>query len=88
MADRNLMAAGERGTQVSDDDNSIASGHVSDWLMDTAEEVIFRKVERDLEAELKAREDDSDSDEEASTNSDYGLSPEIWPFMRTWKLKC
>jgi hypothetical protein len=38
--------------------------------------VIFRKVEADLEAELKAREDDSDSDEEASTNSNYGLAPE------------
>jgi hypothetical protein len=29
-----------------------------------------------LEAELKARENYSDSDEEASTNSDYSLSPE------------
>jgi hypothetical protein len=44
--------------------------------MSTEEEVIFRKVEADLEAELKAREDDIDSDEEASTNSDYSLSPE------------
>jgi hypothetical protein len=33
--------------------------------MDTEESVIFRKVERDLEVELKAREDDSDSDEMA-----------------------
>jgi hypothetical protein len=46
------------------------------WSMSTEEEVIFRKVEADLEAELKAREDDSDSDEEASTNSDHSLSPE------------
>jgi hypothetical protein len=76
MADRDSMAAGESGAQVSDDDNSIASSHVSDWSMDTAEEVIFRTVERDLEAEFKAREDDGDSDEEASTNSDYSLSPE------------
>jgi hypothetical protein len=38
------------------------------------EEVIFRKVEADLEAELKAME--GDSDEEASTNSDHSLSPE------------
>jgi hypothetical protein len=44
--------------------------------MSTAEEVIFRKVKADLEAELTDMEDDSDSDEEASTNSDYSLSPE------------
>jgi hypothetical protein len=44
--------------------------------MSTAEEVIFRKVEADLEAELKARKDNSDSDKEASTNSDHSLSPE------------
>jgi hypothetical protein len=36
--------------------------------------VIFRKVDADLVAELKDMEDDSD--EEASTNSDYSLSPE------------
>jgi hypothetical protein len=30
MADRDSMAAGEKGPQVSDDDNSIASGHASD----------------------------------------------------------
>jgi hypothetical protein len=90
MADRDAMAAGDRGSQVSDEDSddedssdedsddedSIASGHASNWSMSTAEEVIFRKVEADLEAELKAREDDTDSDEEASTNSDYFLSPE------------
>jgi hypothetical protein len=75
MADRASMAAGERGTQVSDDDNSIASGNASNWSMSTEEEVIFRKVEADLEAELKAMEGDSD-EEEASTNSDYSLSPE------------
>jgi hypothetical protein len=75
MADRDSMAAVERGAQVSDED-SIASSHASNWSMSTAEEVIFRKVEADLEAELKAREDDSDSDEEASTNSDHSLSPE------------
>jgi hypothetical protein len=75
MADRASLAAGESGGQVSDED-SIASGNVSDWSMDTAELVIFRKVERDLETELKAREDNSDSDEEASTNSDHSLSPE------------
>jgi hypothetical protein len=46
------------------------------WSMSTEEEVIFRKVGANLEAELKAREDDSDSDEEASTNSDHSLSPE------------
>jgi hypothetical protein len=44
--------------------------------MDTEESVIFRKVERDLEVELKAMEDDSDSDEKASTNSDHELPPE------------
>jgi hypothetical protein len=31
MADRDSMAAAERGSQVSDDDNSIASGHASNW---------------------------------------------------------
>jgi hypothetical protein len=75
IADRESMAAGERGSQVSDDDNSIASGNASNWSMSTEEEVILRKVEADLEAELKARGDHSDSDEEASTNSDYSLSP-------------
>jgi hypothetical protein len=76
MADRASMAAGESGGQVSDEDSIASSSNVSDWSMYTAESVIFRKVERDLEAELKAREDDSDSDEEASTNSDHSPSPE------------
>jgi hypothetical protein len=37
MADRDSMATGERGTQVSDDDNSIASSHASHSSMSTAE---------------------------------------------------
>jgi hypothetical protein len=57
------------------DNNNDLDGS-DNWSMSTEEEVIFRKVEADLEAELKDREDDSDSDEEASTNSDYSLSPE------------
>jgi hypothetical protein len=59
-----------------DDGDSIATGHASNWSMNTEQEAIFREVEVELEADLKAMEDDSDSDEEASTNSDYELSPE------------
>jgi hypothetical protein len=64
------------GDNDEDDGDSIATGNASTWSMDTAQEAIFRKVEADMVAELKAKEDDSDSDEEASTNSDYSLSPE------------
>jgi hypothetical protein len=67
------------GTNLDGDNDDDNSSHASDWSMNTEESVIFRKVERDWEAELKAREDDSDdsdSDEEASTNSDHSLSPE------------
>jgi hypothetical protein len=57
-------------------DNNNDLDESDNWSMSTEEEVIFRKVEEDLEAECKAGKDDSDSDEEASTNSDYSLSPE------------
>jgi hypothetical protein len=59
----------------SHDNNNDLDGS-DNWSMSTEEEVIFRKVEADLEAELKAMKGDSDSDEKASTNSYYSLSPE------------
>jgi hypothetical protein len=42
-----------------DGDFDDTATHASNWSMNTAQEAFFRKVERDLEAELKAREDDS-----------------------------
>jgi hypothetical protein len=79
-ANNNDLYGDNDGSDSDSDGDSVATGNASTWSMDTAQEAIFRKVEADMKAEIKAREDDSDSDdsdEEASTNSDYSsLSPE------------
>jgi hypothetical protein len=79
-ANNNDLYGDNDGSDSDSDGDSVATGNASTWSMDTAQEAIFRKVEADMKAEIKAREDDSDSDdsdEEASANSDYSsLSPE------------